>query len=596
MGKVSLILRVVLVTLVALLLLCQNVFAFSRGMMRMAVASPSPLLDAVNAIKNKQMTATELMRSTLEKIEETDGHVGAFLSVFGEDALRKAEEVDSKLAAGDPEWAAKPLLGLPVAVKDNLCVAGKPTTAASKVLEGYLPTYTAEAVARLEAAGAIVVGKVNLDEFAMGASTETSAYRLTRNPRALGHVPGGSSGGSAAAVAAGAVLAALGSDTGGSIRQPAAFCGAVGLKPSYGRVPRHGLLAYTSSTDVVGPLTATVKDAAALLQVLAGPAPDKDATSAAAPVPDYLAGLGEAGPRPLEGTRVGVIQEAENCAPEVAAAFKEAVATLEGLGAAVAPVSFPRLSEQCTAYYVNAFSEASANLARFDGIRYGLASKRTDTARGSMLNTRAGFGDEVKQRIILGTFALSAGYSDAFYKKAMDIRTLLAEEVKEAFKKVDILLCPTSPTLAYEVGAYAAKGASGYQDDVFTVPANLAGLPALSVPCAVAPGGLPIGLQFIGDVLREDLVLKTGYHFEQATKIYEKLQLDPALSGNTAVPENAVIGVPEKPVFTYEWGVEIPEEKKAAASAAKETLKSALPAERVQIGYIDVAEIGRAHV
>mmetsp|Transcript_19278 Transcript_19278/g.24320 ORF Transcript_19278/g.24320 Transcript_19278/m.24320 type:complete len:560 (+) Transcript_19278:24-1703(+) len=490
----------------------------------MSLSSASPMIDAVNSVKSKELSAAQLMKETLLKIDETDPHVGAFLSVFGEEALKKATDIDEAIASGDTSILNKPLLGLPIAIKDNICTAGKPTTAASKVLEGYIPSYSAEVVSRLEEAGAIVVGKVNMDEFAMGSTTETSAFRVTRNPRALDRVPGGSSGGSAAAVASGAVLASLGTDTGGSIRQPSSFCGVVGLKPSYGRVSRSGLLAYASSTDCIGPIANTVKDCAQILQVIAGSDTQKDASSLDAPVPDYLCSLVDSDETPLKGLRIGVLEETQNCDPEVLEALKKSVDTLAALGAEIKSVSLPQLPQQCAAYYVNVLSEASANLARYDGIRYGSASKQQSTARGTMLNVRGGFGDEVKSRILIGTFSLSAGYSDAYYKKALDIRTLLSEEFSAAFEEIDAFVCPTNPVTPYKIGKSSEMGVQVYQDDLFTVPANLAGLPALSVPCDVSTDGLPIGLQIIGNTLKEDLILQVGYHFEQATKLYEKLE------------------------------------------------------------------------
>ncbi|CAM9749016.1 unnamed protein product, partial [Chrysoparadoxa australica] len=408
-----------------------------------------------------------------------------------------------------------PLLGLPVAVKDNLCTAEVPTTAASKILQGYVPSYDATAVARMKDAGAIIIGKTNMDEYAMGSTTETSAYQVTRNPRGLGHAPGGSSGGSAAAVASGSVYASLGTDTGGSIRQPASWCGVVGLKPSYGRVSRKGLIAYASSTDCVGPITTTVMDSAALLSVLAG-SDSNDSTCLTNAVPDYTALLQAcdfSGGKPLSGIRVGLIKEAVafnvgGVEKDVADAVTQATQVLATLGADIVEVSLPKLPEQCAAYYVNVLSEASANLARFDGIRYGYRQPSASSSSEVMLGSRHdGLGTEVKQRIILGAFALSVGYSDAYYKKALAIRASLQSDFAEAFASCDVMVCPTSPTTAYRLGDLQAKGVKSYADDLYTVPASLAGLPALSLPCGIDGQGLPVGLQIIGAAATGGLTL-----------------------------------------------------------------------------------------
>ncbi|KAG5192131.1 Glutamyl-tRNA amidotransferase subunit A [Tribonema minus] len=498
-----------------------------------AALSPSPLSDAVRAVKSGQRSAESLVQESLDRIAAADGKVAAYLSVQGEAALEAARVIDNAVAAGDAATLAKPLLGLPVAVKDNLCTQGVPTTAASKILEGYVPSYDATAVRKLREAGAIIVGKVNMDEFAMGSTTETSAYKVTRNPRNLGHAPGGSSGGSAAAVASGTVLGALGTDTGGSIRQPAAWCGVVGIKPTYGRVSRSGLIAYASSLDCVGPIATCVADAAALLAAIAGPDAASDATAAEpAPLPDFGAvlrgvdaalegGAGGGRGRPLEGLRVGLISEALTAggvAPEVAAAARAAADALAALGARIADVSLPRLPQQCAAYYVNALSEASANLARFDGVRYGARARDAASARASLLRTRHdGFGAEVRQRILLGTFSLSAGYADAYYARAQAVRAGLRTDFARAFAGADVLLCPTAPTTAYRLGDFEAKGVASYADDLFTVPASLAGLPALSLPCGVDAAGLPIGVQLIGGAWQEEALVRAAYAYERST-------------------------------------------------------------------------------
>lgn len=492
-------------------------------------ASPSPALDAVRMVKSGERTAESLVLHSLEKIASEDGVVGAFLSVQGEDALAAARAIDDRVRSGDSSVQSLPLAGLPIAVKDNLCIAGVPTTAGSKMLAGYLPSYDATAVERLRAAGAILIGKTNMDEFGMGSSTENSAYQITRNPRALDRSPGGSSGGSAAAIASGAVLAALGTDTGGSIRQPASWCGVVGLKPTYGRVSRRGLIAYASSTDCVGPLATTVTDCAALVSVMMGADREGDATSRDVDVPlqeeDLLGSLemlaAQKSSEPLAGIRVGVIKEAfmpGSVQEDVGSAVKLALAVMSDLGAEIVDISLSQLPQQCAAYYVNVLSEASANLARFDGIRYGYRPPSADTTAKVMSGGRhEGFGDEVRRRILLGTFSLSAGYSDAYYKKAQDIRRQLREDFDSAFKRADVFICPTAPTTAYALGEYAAKGVASYADDLFTVPASLAGLPAISVPCGVSSDGLPIGLQVIGPAFGELSVLSVARAFEQQT-------------------------------------------------------------------------------
>lgn len=468
---------------------------------------------------------TDTVKETLARINQEDaGKIGAFLALSGDKALAQAQALDAKLAAKDKTTQALPLLGLPVGIKDNLCTAGIPTTAASRVLEGYVPSYDATAVAKLIAAGAIVVGKTNMDEFGMGSTTETSGYHLTRNPRDLSRSPGGSSGGSAAAVAAGLVPIALGTDTGGSIRQPAAWTGTVGLKPTYGRVSRHGLLAYGSSTDVIGPLTQTVLDAARVLAAIAGGDPTHDATTSQAPSPaDYVKAVQEVegkGNKPLAGLRVGLVKETLQSRVEdsVASAVRGAVEQLAGLGAEIVEVSIPYLDAHCASYYVNVLSEASANLARYDGVRYGLRPPTANTAKSVMLESRGhGFGEEVKQRILLGTFSLSAGYSDAYYLKSQQLRSVLSQSFTASFQAADVLICPTSPTVAYPLGRAAESKVDMYADDLFTVPASLAGLPGISVPIGGGgASGLPIGLQIIGQRFAEAQILQVARAFELA--------------------------------------------------------------------------------
>ncbi|CAM9504164.1 unnamed protein product [Pylaiella littoralis] len=498
-------------------------YSMASCSMSMAAAA-SPLLEAAEAVRSGRVSSEELVTQSLKLLEETEGDVGAFLSVQGRAAIDTARAIDRKVAEGCKDTLALPLLGVPLGVKDNLCTAGVPTTAASRILEGYRPSYDASVVSKLKQAGGIVLGKTNMDEYAMGSTTETSAFQVTRNPRNIQHAPGGSSGGSAAAVASGAVTGALGTDTGGSVRQPASWCGVVGLKPTYGRLSRNGLIAYASSTDCVGPIASSVADCAALLGVVAGEDRAGDSTALQQPVPNYTALLKEAaasgGSRPLEGIKMGVIREAlvERVEPNVAAAVKVAIDTMTALGAEVTEVSLPSLPQQCAAYYVTALSEASANLARFDGIRYGQRNSEATSSKEAMLKSRHdGFGVEVRQRIILGTFSLSSGYSDKYYKRAQGIRAGLSRDFSTVLEKLDVLVCPTAPTTAYRLGDYAKKGVGAYADDVFTAPASLTGLPALSVPCGQDETGLPIGLQLIGKSLSENLLLRVGQAYESAT-------------------------------------------------------------------------------
>lgn len=498
--------------------------AAAAASVSMMAGSPT-LLGAADGVRSGTVSSEELVVEALKRLDETEAEVGAFLSVQGRAAIDTAREIDRKVSEGCKETLALPLLGVPLGVKDNLCTAGVSTTAGSRILEGYLPSYDAQAVSKLKEAGGIVLGKTNMDEYGMGSTTETSAFGITRNPRNTEHAPGGSSGGSAAAVASGVVVGALGTDTGGSVRQPASWCGVVGLKPTWGRVSRKGLIAYASSTDCVGPIASSVADVAALLGAIAGADPCGDATAIKHPVPDYTAILQQAeadgGSRPLEGVKIGVIREAlvERVQPPVARAVRKAIDDMVSLGAEVTEVSLPRLPQQCAAYYVNALSEASANLARFDGIRYGQRNAEAESAKEAMLKSRHdGFGPEVRQRIILGTFSLSAGYSDQYYKRAQGIRAGLSRDLESVFEHMDVLLCPTAPTTAYRLGEFAKKGVGAYEDDIFTVPASLAGLPALSLTCGQDQGGLPIGVQLIGKSMSEDVLLKVGRAYEAATE------------------------------------------------------------------------------
>jgi aspartyl-tRNA(Asn)/glutamyl-tRNA(Gln) amidotransferase subunit A len=460
---------------------------------------------------NKERSAVEIATETLERIQALEPKIHSFISITDDLALETARQVDAKIAAGEKIGL---LEGIPIAIKDNMCTKGVPTTCASRILEGFIPPYESTVTQKLKDAGTVMVGKTNLDEFAMGSSTENSGYQLTANPWDLSRVPGGSSGGSAAAVAAGECVVATGSDTGGSIRQPASLCGVVGMKPTYGLVSRFGLVAYASSLDQIGPFGKTVEDAAILLGAIAGYDP-KDSTSLKVAIPDYRQSL-----KPeLPGLKVGVIQETfgEGLEPVVAAAVNQALEQLKALGATVQEISCPRFRYGLPAYYIIAPSEASANLARYDGVKYGIREEG-DNLLSMYTKTRAkGFGLEVKRRIMLGTYALSAGYYDAYYLKAQKVRTLIKEDFEKAFAEVDILVCPTSPTTAFKAGEKTADPLSMYLSDLMTIPVNLAGLPALSIPCGFDGQGLPIGMQLIGNVLREDIIFQVGYAYEQST-------------------------------------------------------------------------------
>ena len=458
-----------------------------------------------------QTSATEILASTLERIADVDERTGALLTPTPQLARERAEELDVYLATGAPQ---SPAAGIPVAVKDVLTTNGIRTTCGSKILGSYVPPYDATAWTRLGGAGAVLVGKTNCDEFAMGSSNENSAFGPVRNPWDLERVPGGSSGGSAAAVSAGEAVWALGTDTGGSVRQPASLCGVVGLKPTYGRVSRYGLIAFASSLDNVGTFTRSVRDAASALGVIAGHDP-RDATSLDVEVPDYLAGL-EGG---VAGLRVGVISEAfgEGVAPGVAASVRAAIDRLEALGAAVGEVSLPHAGYALSAYYLIAPSEASSNLARYDGVRYGLRAEgeHADSVEMMFATRGQGFGPEVKRRIMLGTYALSAGYYEAYYGQAQKVRTLIIRDYEAAFERSDLLVSPTSPTTAFRIGEKADDPMAMYLNDIFTIPANLAGVPAISVPCGLDEAGLPVGLQLTAPVLEEAILFRVGHALEQ---------------------------------------------------------------------------------
>ena len=466
---------------------------------------------ARSAVQERKTSAVALAESFYAKIENDDPKIGAFLTLSKERAMAKAAEMDALAAKGEK---LPPLGGVPVGIKDVMVTRGIRTTAGSKILGNYVPPYDCTAVARLESAGAVILGKLNCDEFAMGSSNENSAWKPVHNPRDLTRVPGGSSGGSAAAVAADMAVAALGSDTGGSIRQPASFCGVVGLMPTYGRVSRYGLIAFASSLDHIGPLTKTVKDAAIVLRTIAGRDP-MDSTSAEVPVPDYVAEL----EKPVQGLKIGVAKEylGEGLDGEVRKAIEAAIQKLAKQGCEIVEVSLPHTKYAIPTYYIVATAEASSNLARFDGVRYGYRAKDARTLSEMYRRSRdQGFGAEVKRRIMLGTYALSAGYYDAYYLKAQRVRTLLARDFEEAFNKVDAIVAPVSPTAAFKLGEKVDDPLAMYLADIYTVTADLAGIPGISVPCGETKAKLPIGLQILGRHFDESTILRVAQASENA--------------------------------------------------------------------------------
>ena len=463
-------------------------------------------------IRSGEVSPVEAVQSYLDRIAAVDDRVQAFNRVTGQAALSLADEYRKRQATGS---ALPPLAGIPLAIKDVICTKGVPTTCSSRILRGFVPPYDATVASKLRAAGALFLGKTNMDEFAMGSSTENSAFRTTRNPWNLACVPGGSSGGSAAAVAADMCAGALGTDTGGSIRQPGGFCGIPALKPTYGRVSRYGLVAFASSLDQIGPLTKDVRDAAILLGAMAGHDP-LDSTSAEVPVPDYEAALtGD-----IRGLRIGIPAEyfIEGMAPEVEAAVRGAIAALEGLGAISVPVTLPHTAYAVATYYLVATAEASSNLGRYDGVKYGYRTPTSAHLIEMYLKTRReGFGPEVKRRIMLGTYALSAGYYDAYYLKALKVRTLIRRDFTQAFERCDVMVTPTSPTAAFRLGEKMDDPLQMYLADVFTISANLAGIPGMSVNCGFTGAGLPIGLQFLGKPFDEGTILRAAHAYEQGT-------------------------------------------------------------------------------
>ena len=471
--------------------------------------------DLHQMLRDREISSVELTQSVLDQIQAVGDRTKAYLLVTKELALRQAHAADERLRS---KRDVRPMTGIPIALKDVLCVKEVASTAGSKILKGFTPPYSATVVERLEAEGAVFLGKTNCDEFAMGSSNENSGYWPVHNPWGLDRVPGGSSGGSAAAVASGEAIAALGSDTGGSIRQPAALTGIVGLKPTYGRVSRYGLIAFASSLDQIGPMTRDVVDSALLLQAIAGHDP-RDSTSSPKPVPDYLATLGDG----VKGIRLGVPKEyfVAGMEPAVEQSIRDAIRLLEQQGASIEEVSLPHSDVALPAYYIIAPAEASSNLARYDGVRYGYqAEGARNLIEEYMLTRQQGFGAEVKRRIMLGTYALSSGYYDAYYLQAQKVRTLIIDDFKRAFTKVDALLGATSPTVAFPLGAKTQDPVAMYLNDIITIPANLGNVCAISVPCGLADG-LPVGLQVIAPGFREDLALRIAFAFEAATEFHK---------------------------------------------------------------------------
>ncbi len=473
-------------------------------------------------LQTKEISVRDLVSESYSRIKDVDGKVQAFLTLDEENAWKKADELDAKLARGE---AKGPLFGMPIGIKDNIVTKGLRTTCASKILDNFDPIYDATVMERLQQNETITIGKLNMDEFAMGSSTENSAFQKTANPWDLTAVPGGSSGGSAAAVAAGEVPFSLGSDTGGSIRQPASYCGVVGMKPTYGRVSRYGLVAFASSLDQIGPITRNVEDNAYLLQAIAGIDP-MDGTSAHIEVPDFTKALtGD-----IKGLKIAVPKEylGEGVSPEVRQSVLDSLKVLESLGASYEEVSLPHSKYALSTYYILSSSEASANLSRFDGVRYGHRTENAENLLEMYKQTRAeGFGDEVKRRIMLGTFALSSGYYDAYYKKAQKVRTLIKNDFEKVFDQYDVIVGPTAPTPAFKMGENTKDPLTMYANDILTIPVNLAGVPGISVPNGFSKG-LPIGLQIIGKHFDESTVYKVAHAFEQATDFHKQ---KPSLQG-----------------------------------------------------------------
>jgi aspartyl-tRNA(Asn)/glutamyl-tRNA(Gln) amidotransferase subunit A len=477
---------------------------------------PTTALDIAAAVRAGEVSAVEVLDAHLAAIDAREGEINAFNLVLADEARAAAAAIDARVATGEDPG---PLAGVPLALKDNLCTRGVPTTCSSRILEGWRPPYDATVVQRVAAAGAVAVGKTNLDEFAMGSSTENSAFGPTRNPRDTARVPGGSSGGSAAAVAAGFAPISLGSDTGGSIRQPAALCGVVGVKPTYGLVSRYGLVAFASSLDQIGPFSTTVADSALLLEAIAGHDP-LDSTSIDQAAPSLLDVLD----RGIEGLRIGLVTElmGEGIAPDVAARVRQAADALAAAGAEIGEASVPAASYGLSAYYLIAPAEASSNLARYDGVRYGMRVDAPTTAEMNAATRTAGFGDEVKRRIMLGTYALSAGYYDAYYGKALKVRTLIVRDFEAAYERFDLLLSPTSPTTAFRFGDKTDDPLSMYLNDICTIPTNLAGHPAMSIPFGGGADGMPVGVQLLAPALGEATMFRAAAALEAAAPSLEE--------------------------------------------------------------------------
>jgi aspartyl-tRNA(Asn)/glutamyl-tRNA(Gln) amidotransferase subunit A len=472
---------------------------------------------AAALLSERRLTSRELTQAVLERIDAVEDRISAFITLNADLAMAQADSADKTISEG----RGTALTGIPLAIKDIICTQGIRTTCASRILENFIPPYDATVVQKLKAAGAVLIGKLNMDEFAMGSTTENSAFKTTHNPWDLTRIPGGSSGGSAAAVAADMCLGSLGSDTGGSIRQPASHCGVVGMKPTYGRVSRFGLVAFASSLDQIGPLAKDTRDCALLMNAISGHDP-QDSTSVPEPVPDFTGFLNG----DLKGLVAGIPKEyhaSSGLDPEVMQAVNRAVQTLKDLGVRCVDVSLPHTEYAVAAYYVIAPCEASSNLARYDGVKYGFRDKTAGTLIDMYRNTRSkGFGTEVQRRILLGTYSLSAGYYDAYYGKASQVRSLIMDDFKKVFQSCDLLLSPVAPTPAFAIGDHMDDPLTMYLSDVFTLSANLAGIPGMSVPCGFSSKGLPIGLQLVGPHFSEGILLKTAYHFEQATDFHQK--------------------------------------------------------------------------
>jgi aspartyl-tRNA(Asn)/glutamyl-tRNA(Gln) amidotransferase subunit A len=472
---------------------------------------------AAALLSERRLTSRELTQAVLERIDAVEDRISAFITLNADLAMAQADSADKTISEG----RGTALTGIPLAIKDLICTQGIRTTCASRILENFIPPYDATVVQKLKAAGAVLIGKLNMDEFAMGSTTENSAFKTTHNPWDLTRIPGGSSGGSAAAVAADMCLGSLGSDTGGSIRQPASHCGVVGMKPTYGRVSRFGLVAFASSLDQIGPLAKDTRDCALLMNAISGHDP-QDSTSVPEPVPDFTGFLNG----DLKGLVAGIPKEyhaSSGLDPEVMQAVNRAVQTLKDLGVRCVDVSLPHTEYAVAAYYVIAPCEASSNLARYDGVKYGFRDKTAGTLIDMYRNTRSkGFGTEVQRRILLGTYSLSAGYYDAYYGKASQVRSLIMDDFKKVFQSCDLLLSPVAPTPAFAIGDHMDDPLTMYLSDVFTLSANLAGIPGMSVPCGFSSKGLPIGLQLVGPHFSEGILLKTAYHFEQATDFHQK--------------------------------------------------------------------------